>query len=256
MTERLLEDLQVLVTRPRQQSGDLVAALELQGAHAIVFPVIHIQPRATTEISNEHAALAKADITIFISQNAVEHGLRYASGKLAAIGPTTSAAIAAAGRIVDICPNAGFDSEHLLAEPEFADVAGKAIRIIRGDAGRELLADELRLRGASVDYLSTYERQLPDYDVAALQKLEQQWRDDGMDAIVVMSMQSLDNLGNLLPEWCQRALRNTPLVTPAARVLKKALDRYPGCPAILAAGPQVKDIVNAIAASQEPSSDQ
>lgn len=255
MSERLLEGLRVLVTRPQQQSADLTAALESQGARAIAFPVMLVKPRATTEISNDRAALSKADITIFISQNAVEHGLRYASGKLAAIGPTTSAAIAAAGRIVDICPDTGFDSEHLLAEPEMSDVAGKTIRIIRGDAGRELLADELRRRGASVEYLSTYKRQLPEYDAAALGKLEQQWRDDGMDAIVVMSVQSLENLGKLLPEWCRSELRHTPLVAPAARVLKEALDRYPGCPATLAAGPQARDIVNAIAAAQEPSSD-
>ena len=89
-------------------------------------------------------SLPDPDITVFVSRNAVEFGIAYAGGELAAIGPATAAAIRDAGSAVSICPASGFDSEHLLREPAFSDMAGKTVRIIRGNPGREKLATELR----------------------------------------------------------------------------------------------------------------
>jgi len=54
-----------------------------------------------------------------------------------------------------------------------------------------------------------------------------------------------------LPDWCREQMSLTPLVTPAARVLKEALQQYPDCPAVLATGPRSDDIVNAVAAAIE-----
>jgi uroporphyrinogen-III synthase len=251
MSERLLDGAGILVTRPRQQVDELVDAIESRGGVAISFPVIDILPRNAAEVRAEVADLKDPAITIFISRNAVDHGLPYAAGQLAAIGPTTADAIRSAGAQVDICPDSGFDSEHLLAEPVFEDVAGKTIRIIRGDSGRELLASTLRERGAQVDYVSTYVRTMPEHSAADLASLEQRWRAGEVSAVIVMSIHSLQNLNSLLPDWCREQMILTPLVTPAARVLKEALNQYPGCPAILAAGPRSDDIVNAIAAAIE-----
>jgi uroporphyrinogen-III synthase len=250
MSEQALDGVGVLVTRPRHQADELVDAIEARGGTAIVFPTIKIVPRGDTTILAELSGLAEPAITIFISRNAVEHGLAYAAGQIAAIGPATAEAIQNGGGCVDICPSSGFDSEHLLAEPAFEDISGKTIRIIRGDGGRELLASSLRERGALVDYISTYSRAVPEYEATERAALEQSWRDGSISAVVVMSVQSLKNLGVLLPEWCRTQLKLTPLVTPSARVLKEALRQYPDCPAILAAGPQTADIVDAIANEQ------
>jgi uroporphyrinogen-III synthase len=111
-----------------------------------------------------------------------------------------------------------------------------------------LLADELRARGALVDYLSVYERRLPDISAQVLADIESRWRQGEIAVVTVMSVQSLQNLVTLLPAWCESQLESTPLVTPAARVLKEALDRYPASRSILAAGPQASDMVEAIIA--------
>jgi uroporphyrinogen-III synthase len=247
MSEHSLDGVGVLVTRPRQQADELVEAIEARGGTAILFPVIDILARDPIDVQADLDVLGDPAITVFVSRNAVEHGLVYAGGQVAAIGPTTAEAIRQGGGHVDICPATGFDSEHLLKEAAFDDVAGKTIRVVRGNDGREHLGNALSERGANVEYLSTYERKRPHYTAAELSALEQRWQAGDITVAVVMSVQSLENLGALLPEWCRKQLPLTPLVTPAARVLQEALKHYPGCPAILAAGPRNNDIVDAIA---------
>lgn len=252
MSKPTLDGIGVLITRPRQQSVELAKEIEVRGGTVILFPTIDIVARDKNTIAGDLAELSSpADITIFISRNAVLHGIDYASGELAAIGPTTAAEIAHAGRTVAIQPSAGFDSEHLLAEAAFDDVDGKNVRIIRGNGGREKLAETLTQRGANVEYLSTYDRRTPIYTANVLTDLEHRWRAGSVDAVVVMSVQSLINLQALLPEWCLRQLPKTLLVTPAARVLKEALSQLPGCLAILAAGPQAGDVADSLAATSK-----
>ncbi len=249
MTEPPLEGIGVLVTRPRTQAIELVSEVERHGGTAFCFPVIEIVALDENEVRANAAALPTPDITIFISRNAVEYGLRFSGGgRIAVIGPATANAVREAGRIVDIEPLDGYDSEHLLAEPEFADVADKQVRIIRGSKGRELLAEELTARGATVNYLSVYERRLPAVPPDMLAELEARWRQGRINIITVMSVQSLRNLDRLLPEWCRNQLESTPLVTPAGRVLKEALDRYPASRPILASGPRAGEMVQAIIA--------
>jgi len=255
MADRPLQGVGVLVTRPRTQAIELVDAIEALGGNAYCFPVIDIVALDEIVVRGNAEALESPDIVIFISRNAVEYGIPYTGGgKLAAIGPSTAVAIESAGRVVDIRSASGFDSEHLLAEAALEDVAGKHIRIIRGAKGRELLADELRARGATVDYLSVYERRLPAVSAETQADLESRWRQGQINVITIMSVQSLRNLTRLLPAWCGEQLELTPLVTPAGRVLKEALDLYPASRTILAPGPGADDMVQAIVALQRTES--
>jgi len=245
-----LAGIGVLVTRPRHQSKELVAAITAHGGSAIEWPVLEIIPRETAAIRADERRLGSPDIAIFVSPNAVRHGLAFAAdAKIAVVGPATAKAVEIAARSVDICSSGGYDSEHLLTEAELQDVDGKNIRIIRGDSGRELLADTLRNRGATVDYLMVYARGAPTYSDAELAMLEQQWRSGAVNVVLVMSVESLRNLVNLLPDWCRSALANTLLVTPAARVIQEALDQYPGIPATLATGTTASDMIDAILSS-------
>ena len=249
MTDAPLDGVGVLVTRPRTQAADLITAIEAKGGRAICFPVIEIVPRGEADIVAKTADLPKPDIIVFISRNAVEYGLKYANGALlGAIGPATAAAIRDAGHTVDIAPQDGFNSESLLEEPAMHDVAGRHVLIVRGDNGRELLAKTLRQRGATVHYLSVYERALATASPELLAEVEAEWREDRINAITIMSVATLENLVALLPKWCRQQLESVPLVTPTARVIKVALDLYPASRPILAAGPQAADIVQAIIA--------
>jgi len=250
MTDNDLAGLGVLVTRPRLQAHDLIDAIRAHSGSAIEFPVIEIAPRDQNAVAADANKLPDPDIAIFVSSNAVNHGLDYsASAQTAVVGPATAATMESAGGSVDIFAADGYDSEHLLAHAEMQNVDNKHIRILRGVGGRELLADTLRERGAIVDYLEVYERLVPGYQAAQLTELEQQWRAGAVNIVTVMSVESLVNLVSLLPEWCVSELGNTPLVTPARRVIQEALNRFPGIPTTLASGPQASSMVEAILAS-------
>lgn len=248
MAEGELAGVGVLVTRPEHQAESLVLAIEAAGGRAIRFPAIAIEPRPEEAVAADAARLPDPDISIFVSANAVRYGLPFAgTARIAAVGPATAAAIEAAGRRVDIRPAEGFDSEHLLAEPELVDVSGKVVRIIRGESGRELLAETLRERGAAVDYLAVYTRRAAQPDEAALSRLEAAWRKGDVRVVTVMSVETLASLEKILPGWCRDRLRQTLLVTPAERVIIEATKQFKGIPTALAEGTGPNDIVRAIA---------
>ncbi len=249
MTEQPLCGVTVMVTRPAGQAVELARAIEAEGGNAILFPVIDIVPLHPDAVAAAADRLQPPDIVLFVSRNAVQFGLPYAgTGAIGAIGPATARAVEESGYEVEIRPNAGFDSEHLLASPVLADVAGQTVRIIRGNKGRELLGATLAERGAQVEYLAVYERRLPEYDETELDSIAAQLGRGEIGAITVMSVESLRNLLTLLPAGGVAALPKVPLVTPAERVIKECHDRIPGSRTTLAAGPQASDMVRAIIA--------
>ena len=257
MSEAMLKGCGVLVTRPEHQADELAAAIEEAGGEAIRFPVIDIEPQDSADVNRCLEALPAADITIFISTNAVIYGLPYVDGNetaIAAIGPSTKTAIESTGRQVDIFPAQGFDSEQLLTEAGLQDVAGKNIRIIHGHGGRELLAETLRERGATVDYLPVYRRLPRVYSPNLLTGLEHRWRDGQVNCVIAMSVDSLDKLLEILPAGCRQLLDKTPLVTPSTRVLQTASDRIPEAKVSLAESPKTDDMVRALIACRQSES--
>jgi len=249
MADKELAGIGVLVTRPKHQASGFVDAITQKGGVAIGFPVMEVIAHDTAKIEHDVASLLEADIVIFVSANAVRLGLAYAgTARIAVIGPATAIAIRRHGREVDIQSVDGFDSEHLLKAEELQDVHGKVIRIVRGNVGRELLAQTLRARGAIVEYLSAYRRQIPEYSAEELAKITEQWQAGKVDVVTIMSVESLQNLLKILPRECRELLANTSLVTPAQRVVQEAAAQLPGIPTTLAKGPQVNDIIDAILA--------
>ena len=244
-----LEGCSVLVTRPAGPAAELVAAIEAAGGNAFAFPVLQITPRDTSAVRAEFEQLKTPDIVIFISANAVEHGvhmLRHSAAKFAAIGPATRDALWHAGMRVEIFPEGRYDSEHLLKHATLQDVTGQSVLIVRGDRGRELLARTLRDRGAEVDYLSVYTRETVAPDDLSLAKLRAFHAEHGFDFVIVMSVDSLQAVLEILPEELSATLPESWLVTPSERVIKTALDRLPGMRAAFALAPQADALVDAI----------
>lgn len=211
----------VLVTRPAHQAEGLCRLLEEHGAEPIRFPTLSIEP--PTDPQPAKAVLARLDefdLAIFISANAIEQCLQRIDTplppglRLAVVGKASARALEAAGYRVDHQPVDGADSEALLALPALQQITGQRVLIVRGEGGRELLAETLRTRGARVEYAEVYRRTVPTADASALSR---RWRTEGIDAVTVTSNQTLQNLHDLLDPAGRECLLRTPLVVVSPR---------------------------------------
>lgn len=240
-----LQGVGVLVTRPQPQALAMAERLRQLGATPVVFPVLAILPPGDPiALAHTLARLADYHLAIFISPTAVEQGLAAIPAwppglPVAGVGQGSAAALRRAGIPQVLAPDAGADSEHLLALPELADMANQNVLILRGEEGRELLAQALRQRGARVDYAACYRRGLPQANPAPLLEI---WRQGGIRAVTLFSSESLDNLFQLLGEEGADLLRATPLFAPHPRIaehgrslgLVEAIATAPGEAGVLA----------------------
>ena len=214
----------IVVTRPLNQAQNLKIAIEQHGGRAILFPVLEIVE--ADDLTAIHALIDRLDdfdIGIFISPTAVDKAMNLIRARRdlpkkmlkACIGRASLRELRACGVEDAIAPNSQFDSEHLLAMPEFDDVEGKRVVIFRGDGGRELLGDELAKRGAIVEYAECYRRVRPNINASPLLY---GWARGEIDAVTVSSGESMHNLFDLVGKLGQQWLKKTPLFAPHQRI--------------------------------------
>ena len=224
-----LQGLGVVITRPRAAADALAAALERDGARAFVFPALAIEPLPGSAALD--AALDRLEagaLAIFVSANAVEMGLAAARGRgrwparVAAVGEATAQALRNSGFAEVISPRERHDSEALLACPELQAVTGATIVIFRGAGGRELLRETLEKRGARVSYAECYRRIRPAGDPRPLLDA---WARGEVQAVSVLSAETLENFVALLGESGARWLAQATLVVPHEAVGSHPLSR-------------------------------
>ena len=169
--------LSILVTRPQPQADDWVARLQALGQPAQALPLMRIERAAAfqAEVLAAWRVLDRYRLVMFVSPNAV---LAFFAARPAdagwsgttlagATGPGTVAALRSQGveaaQIVAPPPEAPtFDAEalwhHALAR---RDWAGQSVLVVRGEDGRDWLADTLGRAGAAVTCLAAYRRVAP-----------------------------------------------------------------------------------------------
>lgn len=222
-----LVGVRVLVTRPQPQANGLAQRLLACGAAAHVYSTIEIVPNVLS--ANEQGCIAELDRysgVICISASAAELGVRLCADRWPqwplhqtwyAVGPASGKPLQGWGLNLFIA-EAGSNSETLLALPALNTVEGQRFLILRGNGGRETLADTLRSRGAQVDYLELYRRQPVANDPVELTAF---LTGTGLRVVTVTSGESLDQL--LLQAGEQaNALRQCPLVVVSGRLAEYA----------------------------------
>lgn len=155
----------ILLTRPKPAATRLAEALEQRGFDVLRCPVIEPAPPADPEQVRETLReTLPVDWVIFVSAAAVTHGLACmpaggpGDARIAAPGPGTARALRDAGYASVLVPASEFNSEGLLALPEFQQVEGRRILICNAPGGRDLLARTLHRRGADVREAHVYRR--------------------------------------------------------------------------------------------------
>lgn len=228
MTDTALAGKTILVTRPAEQSAGLSRMIRDAGGTPFVFPAIEIKEVSDPErLADILDRLEDFDLAIFASPTAVARAFEYLDANedwpknlaVAAVGQGSAWALKVSGiNNKVIAPTDQSDSEALLALPELQNVAGKRIVIFRGEGGRELMAQTLARRGATVEYAECYRRARPETDVAPL--LQQQSR-QAFSAMVLTSRESLANLHEMLGEaW--DSFVPVPVFVPHERIAEAA----------------------------------
>lgn len=194
----------VIITRPLQQGQALVQRLLQAGHQAILFPLLEIS--ALPDESALQAALARLQdyaLVAFVSPNAIDASLRHVRQwpddvDIAVVGEGSRQALLAHGlddkkvRIFSPKNRERTDSQTLLEVLDLPALAGRRVLILRGESGRELLADSLRQAGALVEPVPAYRRQAPTMDAARRQQLHGLLSQDA--TWVVTSSEALRNL--------------------------------------------------------------
>ena len=242
----------LLLTRPAEECEALAATLAEAGVHSSSLPLLAIEP--LTESVEQRAMILELDrycAVVVVSKPAARLGLelldRYwpqppFGQPWFSVGGATGAILEAYGLDVS-WPERGDDSEALLALPRLAQALARPdpkVLIMRGEGGREFLAETLRGRGVQVDFLELYRRSLPDYPPGTLVQVV---RSERLNGLVVSSGQGLLSLHELAadtwPELCELTLFvPSPRVAEMARQLgaKRIVDcRGAGAAALLAA---------------------
>lgn len=190
--EQLLKHTQILITRPETQTTALSARLSSFGASVLSLAVIDIEPIAAS--AWPVVSIAEQDMVVFVSRNAVICFKAEYSAALpdkmqcVAVGAATAKCMTEHGFKVAIQAPSPAGSESLLALPTMQNMANKRVLIVRGETGRELLADTLRARAATITYLEVYRRCVPTYGAEKVAAIL------SVDWLVVTSVTGLENL--------------------------------------------------------------
>lgn len=216
-----------LVTRPEGQADGLLAGIRALGGEATHIPFLAIEPVADLSALHEIAGrLAGYRACLFVSANAVRCAwpVLAATGwphplAGAAVGPGTASVLQGLGVMQVIVPPRRFDSEGLLAESFFAEheCRGQAFALIRGEGGRDFLAETLRARGARVDEAAVYRR---DLHPAALSRLAD-WMAAGAAAsstLLISSSESLQHVVAHADPLLMDSLHRTTLLVPHPKI--------------------------------------
>lgn len=226
MTTKPLQGMGIAITRPIEQAKKLATMITEAGGTPISFPLIAIEP--LKDYSQFEAVISEIEIydwAIFISSNAVQNGMPRIvkqgvppNLKFVAIGPVTASELQSFGVNDVLIPQGRFDSESLLTLPEMTNVVGKKIIIVRGVGGRDVLAEALKTRGATVTFAECYQRTNPQTNCDLL---EQFYSEKKLHGGIVTSSEAmrylLDLAGNA--NW----LRNVTLFVNHARIAELPL---------------------------------
>ncbi len=231
MHKHRIDGVQVVVTRPENHAQNLIHAIEAQGGRAICYPTLVIEPIGSQhQIQQANAMISASDIVIPISRNAIEYTHQlldqslFTNRTIAVVGQGSADCFEALfHRPVNIVPASQFDSEGLLATPELQSqqIKGKTITIIRGEGGRAHLAEQLRDRGAKVDYLELYRRVIPS---GSDRHPDPDWNSGKIDAVITTSNAVLEHLFLMTPISQRDALLQTTQIVVSQRARKLAAE--------------------------------
>lgn len=219
--------LNALITRPKQQGLQLQQALLAADIASICQPTFEYQANTTEHSVKELVETTAFKIVIFVSAAAVEYAdLAYPLNlwlkpdqTIIAVGSKTQAQLQQLGFSAVIPKTHTSEGMLALAELSTSQVSAQPILIIRGNGGREYLAEQLTARNAQVMYLESYRRNWLEID----QEQHNLWKNQQINAIVITSDAILNHLVNYLSPLDQYWQTQCLWCVASERIAKHAL---------------------------------
>ncbi len=162
-----LQGKTILVTRPREQAGEMVAAIERRGGRAVLFPTIKItEPDSWKACDDAIGSLGVYHALVFTSVNGVRgflqrcafHGIgndQIQQLHTFAVGKKTKDELVKHVLSVDCVPSE-YSAAGLIRELTRCELGNRRILFPRGNIGREEVVDALTEIHATVDAVTVY----------------------------------------------------------------------------------------------------
>ncbi|WP_028103930.1 uroporphyrinogen-III synthase [Pseudoduganella violaceinigra] len=224
----------VVLTRPLAQAEPLAGRIRALGRQVEVLPLLAIAPLADpAPLRAGLSGLGAYQLVAFVSPNAIDAAFAHIDTwpeglRAAVVGEGSRQALLAhgvpAGLIASPADPARSDTEHLLQALDLPALRGARVLIVRGESGRELMADAFRAAGADVTVLPAYRRSVPVLSaelaarLRALAAADAEW--------IITSSEALRGLVGLLQELNESTivalLQHHHLIVPHSRIAETA----------------------------------
>ncbi len=255
--DRPLSGRRIVVTRSREQAGELIDMLEERGAEAIAAPTIRIAP--PEDLAALDAACAKAgsfDWIIFTSANSVERFMNrlFANGdvrdlkgvRICTVGPSTGARLNRYGIRVDLTP-AEYRVEAIVAAlKRTGSLKGLKFLQPRADIAREVLADELRKAGADVLEVVAYRTVPTSTDREGEYDVYRMLLDRQIDAVTFTSASTVRNFVAILGRDQAADLMRGTVVASIGPVTAEAAQQLDIATSVMPEQYTIPDLVDAL----------
>jgi len=255
---RPLYGRRILVTRPREQAGEMVGLLDSLGAEAIEAPMIRITaPEDFGPLDEACTDLGRFGWILFSSVHAVEalvgrlmgsrldlralHGVR-----LGAVGPAVAERLLQLGLKVDLVPGEYRAEAIVQALSEAQDVRGLKVLLPRSDIGREVIADQLRRQGAEVTEVVAYRTVVVEPEREGEPDVYRMLLDRRIDVVTFTSASAVRNFVRVLGAEPAADLLRTTVVASIGPVTAEAAAQYNIRTTILPTSYTVPALVEAI----------
>ena len=248
----------IVVTRSPEQARELAEQLENLGAQAIEAPTFRLAPpddpeavdRAAASVDNYQWVLFESATAVSRFLAALGRGPRdmraFGGVSVCAIGPSTADRLAAGGIKADVViPE--FRVESIAdAVASRGPLTGQHVLIVRPDHQRDVLADDLNQRGASVTDLVAYRTAPESADSPSAQNLYRLLLDGRIDAVTFTSPTAVSRFAALIGEEQAADLLNTTVVAAIGPVTAAAAVELGITPAVVPETYTVDGLVQAL----------
>jgi uroporphyrinogen III methyltransferase/synthase len=240
------------VTRASHQAEELARPLRDLGAEAILLPVIGIAgPLDKAPLKQAAAHANEYDWIVFTSANAIAFFVAELTGppcecraRVATVGAATRECAERYGFAVDLTPHK-YVAESLVESFASEVLAGRRILIPSAAVTRDVVATELRQRGAQVDVVEAYRNVIPPDTVEQVRGV---FREPLPDWVTFASSSAVNNLVGLVGAAVLQRVK----IAVIGPVTSDTASSHSLAVAAEARVPTVEGLVNAIVESARP----